>query len=109
MRHTRAEGLVVLDAGQVDSRQGMQAVSPMTGAHKPLLTAAGHFLSMQPVTDPMEPLDKVWYQGTEFAAMHGVAIKRGLALQQIVDVLGSGGSDTDELLRMVMIAEAALK
>lgn len=82
----------------------------MSGAHKPFLSAAGHFMSMQPVTDPLEALDKVWYSGTEFAAMHSLATKYMMALESVVAAFNEGAATDDWLLlKMAGIAEDALK
>jgi hypothetical protein len=88
-------------------------VSAPTWPFVPLTSVAGHFLSMQPAHVTVPPADiqpdKVWYRGDRHVEVYDLMSKYRDALETIVKSFSSGGSDTDQLLAMVEIAEGALK
>lgn len=79
--------------------------------HIPLTTSAGHFLSMQPNSDPMAPADKLWYRADVYA---GVVAKRDKYLAAVRAVYAimcdeNETGDGDTLCKIIDICEGALK
>ena len=81
----------------------------MSGPHIPMTTSAGHFLSMQPSTDPREGPEKVWYRGDCYAAKNAQMHKYKGALVKIMELFDACVDEPTTMMLMAEVAEEALK
>lgn len=87
----------------------MQEVLPVSGAHVPCLTVAGHFLSMQPTMEQNAEPKKIWFRGDEYAAVVAERDKYKMALEASRDRIEASMDPCACALDVFDIVEAALE
>jgi hypothetical protein len=82
----------------------------VSGPHEPLVTVAGHFLSMQPSDkDIRKEPTKVWYRGDQYVELYNLMYKYRRALEMILDLQSAADAVTPDITDSWVIAEEALK